>query len=245
MKDVASSVLTKNTLKEAIVRHLHQTIARNETDATLHDWWLASCYAVRDYLLQRLTESQEEQVEKDEKRVYYFSLEYLMGRMLHTNLDNLLLQSTFRAALQELGQDYDQLRLEEDDMGLGNGGLGRLAACFMDSLATLDYPAIGYGILYEFGLFNQKIVNHRQEEFPDSWIKFGNPWRLLRSERTQKVQLYGHLEDVYDDKGDCQKKWVSTKTILGCLGIFRSSVIAVKPSITSVYGNRALQKALI
>ena len=124
-------------------------------------------------------------------------------------------KDTLVDALKDLGQDYELLRQEEVDMGLGNGGLGRLAACFMDSLATLDYPAVGYGILYEFGLFNQKIVHHRQEEFPDSWLKFGNPWRLLRPERTQKVQLYGRLEDVYDDKGDCQKKWVGTKTILG------------------------------
>ncbi len=215
MKDAASSVLTKNAFKEAIVRHLHQTIARNETDATPHDWWLASCYAVRDYLLQRLTESQEEQVEKDEKRVYYFSLEYLMGRMLHTNLDNLLLQSTFRAALQELGQDYDQLRLEEDDMGLGNGGLGRLAACFMDSLATLDYPAIGYGILYEFGLFRQAITNHQQEELPDHWLRFGNPWCFIRPSRTEMVQVGGHVETICTDTGDLKSCWVDADTLLG------------------------------
>ena len=207
--------MTKNDLITAIERHLHQTLARDKSSATPRDWWLACCYAINDHIFQRLSENQLEQKKKDVQRVYYFSLEYLMGRLLNTNLDNLNFKDTLIDALKDLGQDYEVLRQEEVDMGLGNGGLGRLAACFMDSLATLDYPAVGYGILYEFGLFNQKIVHHRQEEFPDSWLKFGNPWRLLRPERTQKVQLYGHLEDVYDDKGDCQRKWVGTKTILG------------------------------
>jgi len=207
--------MTKKELKEAIERHIHQTLARDEKSATPRDWWLACCYAINDQIFQRLSENQIEQKAKDVKRVYYFSLEYLMGRLLNTNLDNLDFKDTLIAALKDLGQDYEKIRQEEVDMGLGNGGLGRLAACFMDSLATLNYPAVGYGILYEFGLFKQNIVNHRQEELPDNWLKFGNPWRLLRAERTQKVQIYGHLETQYNDKGDKKEVWVGAKTILG------------------------------
>ena len=207
--------MTKKDLKEAIDRHIHQTLARDENSATSRDWWLACCYAINDQIFQRLSENQIEQKAKDVKRVYYFSLEYLMGRLLNTNLDNLDFKDTLIEALKDLGQDYEKIRQEEVDMGLGNGGLGRLAACFMDSLATLNYPAVGYGILYEFGLFKQNIINHRQEELPDNWLKFGNPWRLLRAERTQKVQIYGHLETKYNDKGDKKQVWVGAKTILG------------------------------
>ncbi len=207
--------LTQASLKAAIVRHLHQTVARNEADARPHDWWVATCYAVRDHLLQRMTESQEEQVQRDDKRVYYFSLEYLMGRLLQTNLDNLAIEVPLAAALKELGQDYEQLRHEEDDPGLGNGGLGRLAACFMDSLATLDIPAIGYGILYEFGLFRQAIVNNRQEEMPDNWLRFGNPWCLMRTSRTQTIRFGGRIETVCTDRGDTAIRWVDTQSLIG------------------------------
>ena len=207
--------LSQASLKEAIVRHLHQTVARNEADARPHDWWLATCYAVRDHLLQRMTESQEEQVQRDDKRVYYFSLEYLMGRLLQTNLDNLAIEVPLANALKELGQDYKKLRCEEDDPGLGNGGLGRLAACFMDSLATLDIPAIGYGILYEFGLFRQAIVNNRQEEMPDNWLRFGNPWCLMRTSRTQTIRFGGRIETVCTDRGDTAIRWVDTQSLVG------------------------------
>lgn len=213
--EIEKTRMTKKELKAAIERHLHQTLARDKTNATSRDWWLASCYAINDQIFQRLSENQAEQKRKDVKRVYYFSLEYLMGRLLNTNVDNLDFKETLIEVLKDLGQDYETIRQEEMDMGLGNGGLGRLAACFMDSLATLDYPAVGYGILYEFGLFKQKITGNRQEELPDNWLKFGNPWRLLRAERTQSVALYGHLEQYYDDKGDLKHRWISSKTILG------------------------------
>ena len=207
--------VTQASLKTAIVRHLHQSVARNEADARPHDWLLAACYAVRDHLLQRMTESQKEQVNKDVKRVYYFSLEYLMGRLLQTNLDNLAIELPLAAALKDLGQDYERLRCEEDDMGLGNGGLGRLAACFMDSLATLNYPAIGYGILYEFGLFKQAITHNRQEELPDNWLRFGNPWCLMRASRTQIVRFGGRIETVCTDSGDQAVRWIDAQTLLG------------------------------
>jgi starch phosphorylase len=114
-----------------------------------------------------------------------------------------------------LGQDFETIRESEVDMGLGNGGLGRLAACFLDSLATLDYPALGYGIYYEFGLFKQAFVNGHQIEHPDNWIIFGDPWEIVRPEYTQQVRLYGRVENVFDDRGNYRSRWVDTKTILG------------------------------
>jgi glycogen phosphorylase len=149
------------------------------------------------------------------RRVYYFSLEYLMGRLFGNNLLATGLFDTAQAALTSLGQDFETIREAEVDMGLGNGGLGRLAACFLDSLATLDYPALGYGIYYEFGLFKQAFVNGRQVEHPDNWIIFGDPWEVVRPEYTQQVRLYGRVENVFDDRGNYRPRWVDAKTILG------------------------------
>ncbi|MEY4939422.1 MAG: hypothetical protein RIQ93_1157, partial [Verrucomicrobiota bacterium] len=120
-----------------------------------------------------------------------------------------------KEALESLGQDFDAIRETEVDMGLGNGGLGRLAACFLDSLATLDYPALGYGIYYEFGLFKQAFVNGHQVEHPDNWSVFGDPWEVVRPEYTQQVRLYGRVENVFDDRGNSRPRWVETKTLLG------------------------------
>jgi starch phosphorylase len=119
------------------------------------------------------------------------------------------------AALKDLGQDFEKIRESEVDMGLGNGGLGRLAACFLDSLATQDYPALGYGIYYEFGLFKQSFVDGHQVEAPDNWIIFGSPWEVVRPEYTQEVRLFGRVENVFDDRGNYRPRWVDTKTILG------------------------------
>jgi len=149
------------------------------------------------------------------RRVYYFSLEYLMGRLFGNNLLATGLLDTAHAALKGLGQDFEKIRESEVDMGLGNGGLGRLAACFLDSLATMDYPALGYGIYYEFGLFRQSFVNGHQVEAPDNWIIFGSPWEVVRPEYTQEVRIFGRVENVFDDRGHYRPRWVDTKTILG------------------------------
>ncbi len=153
--------------------------------------------------------------EKNVRRIYYFSLEYLMGRLFGNNLLATGLLDTAKDALKSLGQDFEKIRQAEADMGLGNGGLGRLAACFLDSLATLDFPALGYGIYYEFGLFKQEFVNGRQVEHPDNWTLLGDPWEVVRVEYTQKVHLYGRVENVFDDRGNYRPRWVDTKTILG------------------------------
>jgi glycogen phosphorylase len=202
-------------LKEAILRNLTYSLARDSGSASLRDWWLATAGAVREQILARLIATQSTHNKQNVRRLYYLSLEYLMGRLTENNLQNTGLVETARTALNELGVDLDELREVEVDMGLGNGGLGRLAACFLDSLATLDYPAIGYGIHYEYGLFKQEFVQGVQIEHPDNWMIFGTPWEIVRAEYTQEVKLYGRVENVFDANGNYRPSWVDTKKILG------------------------------
>jgi glycogen phosphorylase len=202
-------------MKHSILRHLTYTQARDQGTATVRDWWLATSMAVRDRLLKRLIETQAIHNKQNARRLYYLSLEYLMGRLLENNLHNAGCFASAVAALEELGVDWEAVRESEVDMGLGNGGLGRLAACFLDSLATMDLPAIGYGINYEFGLFRQDFHKGHQMEHPDSWMLFGTPWEVMHPEYAQEVQLYGEVENVFDDCGDYRARWVKTRTLLG------------------------------
>ncbi len=201
--------------RSLIQRHLVSTLARHTGSATPRDWWVATVLALRDTIHERMIATQAVHNAHNVRRIYYFSLEYLMGRLFGSNLTATGLYETARAALSSLGQDFDTIRETEVDMGLGNGGLGRLAACFLDSLATLDYPALGYGIYYEFGLFKQAFVNGHQVEHPDNWMIFGDPWEVVRPEYSQEVRLYGRVENVFDDRGNYRPRWVDTKTILG------------------------------
>jgi len=202
-------------LRSLIHRHLVSTLARHEGSATPRDWWVATALAVRDTIHERMIATQAVHNAQNVRRIYYFSLEYLMGRLFGNNLLATGLLDTARGALESLGQDFDQIREAEGDMGLGNGGLGRLAACFLDSLATLDYPALGYGIYYEFGLFRQAFVNGNQIEHPDNWMIFGSPWEVVRPEYTQEIRYFGRVENVFDDRGNYRPRWVGTKTIIG------------------------------
>ena len=205
----------KSKFKQSILRHLTYTLARDTHTAGPRDWWISTALAVREQILARLIVTQGVHNDQNVRRLYYLSLEYLMGRLMENNLYNTGLVETAATALKELGVDYATVREQEVDMGLGNGGLGRLAACFLDSLATLDYPAIGYGIYYEFGLFKQEFVNGNQIEHPDSWMIFGTPWEVMRPELAQQVQIYGQVENVFDDRGNYRPKWVNARTILG------------------------------
>jgi starch phosphorylase len=202
-------------LRSLIQRHLVSTLARHSASATPRDWWVATVLAVRDTIHERMIATQAVHNAQNVRRVYYFSLEYLMGRLFGNNLIATDLFEAARAALSSLGQNFEEIRESEVDMGLGNGGLGRLAACFMDSLATLDFPALGYGIYYEFGLFKQAFIDGNQVEHPDNWILFGDPWEVVRPEYTQEVRLYGRVENIFDDRGNYRPKWVDTKTVLG------------------------------
>ncbi len=202
-------------MKEAILRHLETSLARARVAASKRDWWVATALAIRDHTMNRFIETMYRQHKKDARRVYYLSLEYLMGRLTADTLVNANLMDVTKKALAELGQDYDEVIDQEVDMGLGNGGLGRLAACFQDSLATLNYPAVGYGIRYEFGLFTQSFENGRQVESPDNWLRYGSPWEIVRPERTTRVPIGGYVENTMSSTGDWHPVWKPQNSILG------------------------------
>jgi starch phosphorylase len=216
-KSSVSSLATPSAqeFREAILRHLKSTFARDTVTASRNDWWLATCMAARDLTLERYISTQTVHVNKNVRRVYYLSLEYLMGRVLSNNLVNLRVRKAAAAALKSLGQDLETVANEEADMGLGNGGLGRLAACFLDSLATMDIPAIGYGIHYEFGLFRQTFVQGRQVEVADAWLENNNPWLIRRPNFRVRVPLYGRVVNRIDDRGNHQAELVDTKDLVG------------------------------
>lgn len=204
------------SIKQDILKHLTYTLARDEGGATPRDWFWATSMAVRDRILDRLIDTQSEHNHSNVRRAYYLSLEYLMGRLLISTLQNAGEYDHARQALEELGVEWEPLRRAEDDMGLGNGGLGRLAACFLDSMATLDLPAIGYGINYEFGLFRQQFDEHgNQVEHPDSWMLDGTPWEISHPENSQTVKIYGEVENVFDDTCHYRPTWVNTQELVG------------------------------
>ena len=214
-KDKNTVDSSADIMRSLIQRHLTSTLARYAPSATLRDWWVASSLAVRDAIHERMIATQEIHNAQNARRIYYFSMEYLMGRLYDSNLLATGLTEAVRTALSSLGVNFDEVRETEVDMGLGNGGLGRLAACFLDSLATLDYPALGYGIHYEFGLFQQEIVNGSQVEHPDRWMLFGSPWEVIRADYAQEVKVYGRVINAFDDNGNSRPKWIETRTVLG------------------------------
>ena len=199
--------LTKADFKKAVLHHLHCRLGTDENKADSHAWWKAVSAAVNEMVLERLCNTQKTHYMNDTRAVHYFSAEFLMGRLLSNNMHNLELFKVASSALKELGVDLTDVLEEEPDMALGNGGLGRLAACFVDSLATMQYPAIGYGIHYEYGLFRQEIKYGAQIERPDNWRDYGNPWEICRPESIQEISLYGYVETKYLDDGKILKEW--------------------------------------
>ncbi|KAB0799502.1 hypothetical protein PPYR_07382 [Photinus pyralis] len=197
-----------NQIKKSFNRHLHYTLVKDRNVSTPRDYYFALAHTVRDHLVSRWIRTQQHYYEKDPKRVYYLSLEYYMGRSLTNTMINLGIQTSCDEALYQLGLDIEELEDIEEDAGLGNGGLGRLAACFLDSMATLGMAAYGYGIRYEYGIFAQKIVNGEQREEPDDWLRFGNPWEKARPEYMIPVNFFGHVEDTPQGK-----KWVNTQVV--------------------------------
>jgi len=196
-------------LKQNFNRHLHFTLVKDRNVATRRDYYFALANTVRDHLVGRWIRTQQHYYEKDPKRVYYISLEFYMGRTLQNTMVNLGLENACDEATYQLGLDMEELQDMEEDAGLGNGGLGRLAACFLDSMASLGLAAYGYGIRYEFGIFNQKIHNGWQVEEADDWLRYGNPWEKARPEYMRPVQFYGRTEHHEDGV-----KWVDTQTVL-------------------------------
>ena len=202
-------------LKALIQSQLKYTLARDPGTASKRDWWLATSKAVQCVVIERLMSTQTKHRGDNVKRLYYLSLEFLMGRLYINSFHSAGVYQNMEEAIRELGLDINELREEEYDMGLGNGGLGRLAACFLDSLATLDLPAIGYGIHYQYGLFKQEFRNGYQVELPDDWMKYGTPWEIVRPEHTTEIELYGQVENIFDDLGNYVSKWTDTKRLMG------------------------------
>lgn len=202
-------------MQQAIVDRLHKSLGTDPKKANNKAWWNATCYAVNEVVFDKLTQTQQNHAGHDTRSVNYLSLEFLMGRLLSNNLHNLELFKTTEEALKGLGKDLYEICDEEPDMALGNGGLGRLAACFIDSLATLGYPAIGYGIHYEHGLFAQSFQGGRQIERPDTWREYGNPWEICRPESIQHIPLYGYVETVFDEDGSSHKVWHAGQKLKG------------------------------
>jgi len=202
-------------LRRAYKDNLYYLQGKDEYTATPHDRYMALAYTIRDRLIQRWIRTRQAYKAADLKRVNYLSAEFLMGRALASNLLALGITEETRHALDDLGVDLKVLLDHEPDAGLGNGGLGRLAACFLDSLATLAYPAMGYGLRYEYGIFAQRIVHGEQVEQPDEWLRYGNPWEVPRPEHVQRVQFGGSVEPWQDERGDVRYRWVGTDDVLG------------------------------
>ncbi len=207
--------LSVETLKRAFADNLFFIQGKYDSIATPKDYYMALSYTMRDRLLQRWLKTMKTYAEQNVKQVYYLSAEFLMGRHLGNSLINLDIYDNVKQAMAESGLNLEEILEMEPDPGLGNGGLGRLAACFLDSLATLEIPAMGYGIRYEFGIFHQSIQDGWQVEIPDKWLRGGNPWEIVRDNETVEVKYGGHTEVYHDDKGRPHVRWIPSQTVLG------------------------------
>lgn len=207
--------LNIETLKRAFLDNLFYIQGKFPRIATLNDYYMALSYTVRDRLLQRWINTAQTYTEHASRTVAYLSAEFLMGPHLGNNLINLGIYDLVKQAIEELGLNLDELLEQEEEPGLGNGGLGRLAACYLDSLATLEIPAMGYGIRYEYGIFDQDIRDGWQIEITDKWLRYGNPWEIARPEWAVEVKFGGHIETFVDEHGHSRKRWVPYKEVLG------------------------------
>jgi starch phosphorylase len=213
--DADSEVMrTARELRSAFQHHLRRTLAKDRYTATNRDRYYAFALAVRDRLIERWLATQQTHHTRQAKRIYYLSLEFLIGPMLEHNVLNLRLADACLQAMAEVDLKWNDLLDQEVDAGLGNGGLGRLAACFLDSLATLNLPSVGYGLRYDFGIFNQRINNGYQVEVPDEWLKFGYPWEIAHPEFSFQVQFEGRVEMRPGTRAS-EWRWVDTKPVIG------------------------------
>jgi glycogen phosphorylase len=206
--------MSKQGLEISFRDNRQYALAKDQYAATLHDNFLAMSMSIRDRLVERWIVTQQGYHKNNLKRVYYLSMEFLIGRLLGNNILNLGLWNEAANAMEDLGLDPKQIVDQESDAGLGNGGLGRLAACFLDSMATLSIPAYGYGIRYDYGIFHQKIIDGYQVESPDEWLKLGNPWEFCRPEYTVKIRFYGKTHTYQDRHGRLRVHWADTKDVL-------------------------------
>ncbi|MBK0032881.1 glycogen phosphorylase [Erwinia sp. S43] len=205
----ASPTLSVDALKHSIAYKLMFTIGKDPSIANKHEWLNATLLAVRDRMVERWLRSNRAQLSQDVRQVYYLSMEFLVGRTLSNALLAMGIYEDAQTALEEMGFDLEELIEEENDPGLGNGGLGRLAACFLDSLATLGLPGRGYGIRYDYGMFKQNIVDGQQAESPDYWLEYGNPWEFQRFNTRYKVRFGGRIQQE-----GSRARWVETEEVL-------------------------------
>ncbi|MBU1985753.1 MAG: glycogen/starch/alpha-glucan phosphorylase [Proteobacteria bacterium] len=205
---------TGEDIKKNILHHVMSFQGRDPQRAGESDIYKALAYTLRDIMVEKWIATQKASYAKGKKRVYYLSLEFLIGRSLGNSMINLGIYDAVQQAVEELGFDIDLLREEEEDAALGNGGLGRLAACFMDSIATLKIPAYGYGILYEYGLFYQQFIDGYQVESPDSWMRYGTPWVFERTMPVFPVHFYGRVSSYLDAEGNYRAQWLETEDVM-------------------------------
>jgi starch phosphorylase len=203
-----------DAIKENIVHHLLSFQGRDPERSGRQDISKALSYTMRDIMVEKWIATQKTFYAKKKKRVYYLSLEFLIGRSLMNSVINLGISDDVKKAVEDLGYDLTEICEQEEDAALGNGGLGRLAACFMDSIATLKIPAYGYGIMYEYGLFYQQLVDGHQVETPDNWLRYGTPWAFDRRVPVFPVKFYGNVSSYQDEKGNYRAKWVNTRDVM-------------------------------
>ena len=207
-----SVLMNHETFAEDLARHFHYSLGRDKTQQS-HDYlYNALAITIRDRLVAQWRKTRESRIKK--RRVTYISLEFLMGRALNNAILNLDLDATVREALQGYSCELEDVEQAEHDAGLGNGGLGRLAACFLDSCASLSLPVIGYGIRYEYGMFNQQIKNGHQIEHPDNWLRNGNPWEIAAPEKAIRVKFFGHVDVITKRSGEQYRQWNNTHDVL-------------------------------
>jgi starch phosphorylase len=205
--------MTVPAIIDAFAHQMMYSIAKDQHTANAFDVYRGLALAIRDRLMERWFKTQSTYYHQDAKRVYYLSLEFLMGRALVNNVVNLGTEDAYTQAMQEIGFGLEEIAEQEWDAGLGNGGLGRLAACILDAAATLELPFYGYGIRYEYGIFLQKILDGRQAEFPDGWLRYGNPWEIQRPDAIFPVRFHGHTRGSFDDHGRYRVEWVDTQDV--------------------------------
>jgi starch phosphorylase len=210
----ASNAKNIPDLKQALVDRLIYSIGKDPIDTQERDWFFALAHVVRDQLTVKWMESMRRYYLQDAKRVYYLSMEFLIGRTLNNALLNMRCHDEFRQVMEDVGRRLEDMGEQEEEAALGNGGLGRLAACFLDSLATLQLPGFGYGIRYDYGIFSQSIEDGWQIEHPDNWLRYGNPWEFARPEILYRVQFGGRVVEQWDADGRVRYDWVDTQDVM-------------------------------
>ncbi|KMQ51818.1 Glycogen phosphorylase [Chitinispirillum alkaliphilum] len=206
--------MDSESIRQGILNNLEYNIGKDKNSLTAHDEYLGFSYAVRERIIERWIKSTQKYHTDNVKYVYYLSMEFLMGRLLADNIMNLQLEDSCSEAMRQLGLDIEEIYDQEHDAGLGNGGLGRLAACYLDSMAALKLPAVGYGIRYDFGIFNQKLIDGYQHELPEQWLQLRNPWEIERPEYKVKIKFFGKTQQYQDQKGKMHINWIETEDVI-------------------------------